>query len=622
MVHVYQLFTPVKEILLIMKRWIVILLSVAAAGSLIGWRLISKSKDSQMLAQGRAAQAKAAPPVTVAPVAARDIVHTFVGVGSVVAPFNIKIAPKVSGRLDYLQVREGAAVKQGEVIARIDPVQIQAQVSQQEAAVAEAQSRLAEAQFTQNPAVVNVTTQIQQQVAALASARADDSQVRQNYNSQVSAAQSAVTDAQGRIENANATIGNAQANIRSAQANLNNAQVRYNRTYDLYKQGFIAAQDMDDAKTTVSVQEEALGVAKGQLTSAQAARDSAAAQKSAAQEQANIVVKKGKADIAAADARVQQARAALKYAQSNVAQKPAYEANLAALRSSVNAAKAQLRNMQSQLNDTVLTSPVSGFVNARYVDPGAIVSPSQPVIGVQSTHDVFVDTSVPEDVGNHLYVGQPAEVVFDAVPGRKFQSKISQITPAADPQSRQFPVRVTLFNQGSMVKPGMFGRVSIVTDRIAGALVVPREAINTGKAGTSVVVVDKDNVAHQRIVEVGAQDATGIQIRSGVRAGDMVVTLSNAKIKDGQKVKPVDSTGKPGADKPTARSGGGAHAGGEAGGGAASPPANAGSGATGDGSSIPAPSSVPGEQGGTPGAANRGSGSGAPAGASSSGGTK
>ena len=604
-----------------MKRWIVILLSVAAAGSLIGWRLISKSKDAQMLAQGREAQAKAAPPVTVAPVAARDIVHTFIGVGSVVAPFNIKIAPKVSGRLNYLQVREGAAVKQGEVIARIDPAQIMAQVSQQEAAVAEAQSRLAEAQFTQNPAVVNVTTQIQQQVAALASARADDNQVRQNYNSQVSAAQSAVTDAQGRIANANATIGNAQANIRSAQANLNNVQVRYNRTYDLYKQGYIAAQDMDDAKTMVSVQEEALGVAKGQLTSAQAARDSAAAQKSAAQEQANIVVKKGKADIAAADARVQQARAALKYAQSNIAQKPAYEANLAALRSSVNAAKAQLRNMQSQLNDTVLTSPVTGFVNARYVDPGAIVSPSQPVIGIQSTHDVFVDTSVPEDVGNHLHVGQAAEVAFDAVPGRTFQSKISQITPAADPQSRQFPVRVTLFNQGSMIQPGMFGRVSIVTDRIAGALVVPREAINTGKAGTSVVVVDKDNVAHQRIVEVGAQDAKGIQVRSGVREGEMVVTLSNGKIKDGQKVRPVNTAEKPSAGTATARSGDG------------------GSGASGTtdpnvtypGNAVPnnppnvtspTPNSVPGAQGGAPVAASGGSGSGAPVGASSSGGAK
>ena len=142
-------------------------------------------------------------------------------------------------------------------------------------------------------------------------------------------------------------------------------------------------------KTTVAVQEEALDVAKGQLTSAQAARNSAVAQKSAAQNQADIVVKKGKSDIAAAAAKTKQARAALKYARSNVAQKPAYAANLAALRSTVQAEEGQLRYYESLLDDTILRSPISGFVNARYVDPGAIVSPSQPIIEVQSTREML-----------------------------------------------------------------------------------------------------------------------------------------------------------------------------------------------------------------------------------------
>src|SRR5689334_18861448 len=126
-----------------MKRWILILLMFAVILGLVGWRLAAKTGEARMLADGRAAAAKAAPPVTVAPVVARDIVRTFTGVGTVEAPFSVKIAPKVSGRLDYLQVREGAEVKEGEVLARIDPSQIQAQLSAQQAAVAEAQARLA-----------------------------------------------------------------------------------------------------------------------------------------------------------------------------------------------------------------------------------------------------------------------------------------------------------------------------------------------------------------------------------------------------------------------------------------------------------------------------------------------
>ncbi|HLJ54676.1 MAG TPA: efflux RND transporter periplasmic adaptor subunit [Chthonomonadaceae bacterium] len=522
-----------------MKRWIVLLISIGAIVSLVAWRLASKSKDAQMAAQGRVAQAKAALPVTVAPIVARDIIQTFTGVGSVVAPFNVKIAPKVSGRLDYLQVREGARVQQGEVIARIDPSEILAQVNQQRAAVAEAQQRLAQAQFTQNPTNVNVATQIQTQVAAVASAQADANQTRENYASQVAAANAAVTDAQGRIDSAQAAITSANANIRSAQANLTNAQVRYNRTYDLYKQGYVAAQDVDDAKTTVSVQNEAVGVAQSALNAANAARSSAAAQKNAAQEQANIVAKKGKADIAAADARLAQAKSALKYARSNVAQTPAYAANLAALRASVSAAQAQLKNVEAQLDDTILRSPVSGFVNARFVDPGSIVSPSQPVIGVEFTRDVFVDTSIPEDIANHLRAGQPADVTFDSFPGRKFDSHITQITPAADPTSRQMPVRVTLNNPNNTIKPGMFARVAVITDRIAGALVAPREAVQTGRTGSFVILVDKANIAHRVPVELGAQDAAGFQIRSGVHAGDMVVTLVNGNIKDGAPVKSI-----------------------------------------------------------------------------------
>jgi HlyD family secretion protein len=423
------------------------------------------------------------------------------------------------------------------VLARIDPVQIQAQISQQQATIAESQSRLAQAQLTQNPTNVNVSTQIQQQVAGLVSARADDAQVRQNYNSQIASANAAVTDAQGRIDNANAAVANGEAGIRSAQANVNNAQIKYNRTYDLYKQGFVAAQDVDDAKTTLKVAEEATDVARGLLRSAQAARDSAIAQKASAQEQANIVVVKGKADIAAADARVEQARASLLYARSNTAQKPAYEQNLAALRSTVNANQAQLRNLQSQLSDTILTSPINGLVTARYVDPGAIVSPSQPVIAVQSNGDVFVDISVPEEVSNRLHVGQTGDVVFDGLPGRKFSGRITQITPAADPQSRQFPVRITLDNRGNLIKPGMFSRVSLVTQRVPGALVVPREAVQRSKDGAVVTVIDEKCVAHRRIVQTGAEDAAGIQIREGVRQKELVVTLTLTPIKDGQKVK-------------------------------------------------------------------------------------
>jgi len=522
-----------------MKRILILLVSIAAVGGLVGWRLFTKAKDTQMQAQGRLAMAKSAPPVTVSPVELRDIVQTYVGVGTVVAPFNVKVAPKVSGRLDFLQVREGAPVKQGEVLARIDPSQIQAMVNQQQAAVAEAQSRLSQAQLTRLPNSVNVSTQIQQQAGALASAKADADQVRQASNSAIVTAQAAVTDAQAKVDVATSAIRNAEATVRSSSANVSNYQAKYNRTYDLYKQGFIAAQDVDDAKTALNVEQESLNVANTQLGSNKALLALAVSQKSSADQQLKITLVKTKSDIAAADAKVKQAAAALKYAKANTAQNPAYEQNLAALRSVVVAAQAQLRNVQSQLEDCILRSPIDGFVTARYVDPGAIVSPTQPVVAVQALRDIFVDTTVPEDVAGLLRAGQTTDIQFDGLPGRRYHSTISQITPAADPQSRLFPVRTILTNKDDAVKPGMFARVSMVTHRVPNASVVPREAVQRTKTGASVVVVDDKDIAQRRTVRLGDEDAKGIQILDGVSPKELVITLSNAKLKDGQKVKPT-----------------------------------------------------------------------------------
>src|SRR5947209_1262477 len=189
-----------------MKRWIMVLVPLVVLGLLIGWRLQAKSKDAAAQTQMRTARMKAPPVVAVAAAQVRDIVPTFESVGSVEAPFNVKIASKAAGRIDYLQAREGDRVTRGEVLARVDPSEIEAQVRQQQAAVSEAESRLAQALATENPMNVSVSTQISQQQAVLGSAKAEYDQVKQNYDAQVAAAEAAVTDAEGRVNNAEAAI--------------------------------------------------------------------------------------------------------------------------------------------------------------------------------------------------------------------------------------------------------------------------------------------------------------------------------------------------------------------------------------------------------------------------------
>ena len=519
------------------KRWRHVLIPAAILFALIGWRIAGKVAERSSRMAQRSAQGKMTPSVAVAPVQIRDIVHTFDATGNVEAPLNVKIAPKITGRIEYLQLREGDKVHKGQVLVRIDPSQIEAEVRQQQAAVAEAQYRLAQARLTQGTTNTGVTTQLRQQQAAAASASADYNQAKENYVAQLAAADAGVSDSVAKIESADAAIAGAQAGINSAQANLENARVRYDRAQALYGKGYVAGQAVDDAKAALSVQEAGLEVARGQLRSATAQRNSALAQKRVAEQQASIVKTKGKADIEAARARLDQANAAVEYAQSNTSQKAAYEQSISALRSAVDAAKAGLRSAQARRADTVLTSPLDGFVTGRYVDPGAVVTAGQPAIAVQFMRQIWVTVATPEEVVPRLHIGQPAKITLDAFRGRAFVGSIIQINPSADPQSRQFTVRVIIDNAQNLFKPGMFAHVSLETERIRKVPVVPREAVQHDESGDYVFAVSESGKASKQYVICGESDASFIAITQGLSVGDSVVTVSAFPLRDGQRVK-------------------------------------------------------------------------------------
>lgn len=506
-----------------MKRWICILVPVLILGSLIGWRLNQKHSADAAMAGQRSARSGAAPVVAVSEVAVHDIVQTFDATGNIEAPLNVKIAPKVSGRIDVLDLREGDRVRKGQVLVRIDPSDVEAGVQQQRAALAEAQYRLAQAQMTENPTNVSINTQIRQQKASVSSATADYNQVRQNYEAQMAAAAASVSDAQSKVENA-------KAGVQSAEANLENTTAKLNRITSLYKQGFVAAQEVDDAKASVKVQQSALDITRGLV-------NSALAQKNAIEQQERIVKTKGKADIEAARAKVEQAKASLEYANANTAQKSAYKQSIAALRSAVAVAKASLKSAESKRADTILVSPLDGFVTGRYADPGAMAMAGQPIISVQFMRQVWVTLAVPEEVCAKVHIGQPATVKVDALPGRSFTGSVVQINPSADAANRQFVVRVIMSNAENLFKPGMYARVSIETDRVAKAGAVPREAVQTDKDGKYVIVATSGGEAKRCSVVTGPEDSNFIAIEQGVNLGEKVVTMSAFPIRDDQKLR-------------------------------------------------------------------------------------
>ncbi len=242
-----------------------------------------------------------------------------------------------------------------------------------------------------------------------------------------------------------------------------------------------------------------------------------------------------------------------------------YQAAVAQLdlaRAQFEQARARLEELRITLANTVVTSPVDGFVGRRYLDPGAFASTNAPVVSVVDIHLVRLIANVVERDLRRVQSGTPAEVEVDAFPGERFVGRVARVAPVLDPATRTAEIEVEIPNQQYRLKPGMYARVRLTVERRLQALVVPRNAVVDVDGRRGVFVVGEDGrTAVFRSVEIGLQDEERVEIRSGVAEGDRVITAGAAALRDGDPIVVADlkSGGAPGGPpRPGSWSGGGA----------------------------------------------------------------
>lgn len=202
------------------------------------------------------------------------------------------------------------------------------------------------------------------------------------------------------------------------------------------------------------------------------------------------------------------------------------------------ALKAALRLAQLELGYTRIRAPFNGVVSARHVRRGDTVTPNQPVFTVTDLDPLIAYLHVPEKEFNKLAAGQSAVVIADALPGRRYPGQIARISPVVDPATGTFKVTVEVEDDTGKLKPGMFGRVSIVYDRRQQALLVPRAAIVDADTEAAVFVV-RDGVAHRRDVRTGYSDGADVEIVDGLSGDEAVVVVGQNSLRDGGKVRVV-----------------------------------------------------------------------------------
>lgn len=514
-------------------RWLFAIIPIVIVGGLVTARIQAKGAEEAKLDQEQKARRGAAPSVEIATAMSRDLVDTVDAVGTVNSPYSVGLSPRVTGRIKYLEVREGDSVMAGQVLARIDPSEANAVVLENQATLSEARSRLAQAQATTQSNEVQIEQNIRRERAEVASAQAAVAQVKTSLDEKLSDAQADVKSAQAMVSAASARLKNAEAELKAVRVVLTNAQSRQKRVESLLEKGYIAAQEAEVAAGAVATAQANVEVRLGGVESAQADLTSARVQLEADQARIKTITASGESELKAAQARVDQARAALAQAEANRSQSPAYKENVNALRAGVNAAEAQLKAAGVSRADTELKSSITGSVTARNGDPGSIASPNQPVLQVQFIDWVYVDASVPVNQSSQISKGLPVEIRLDGIDGKVFKGRVDQVVPSANAQDRQFTVKIRVENPQKTIRPGMFARVKIEVNRVQAKVVIPTDAI--GEDG-SVTVLDSEDKAAKRKVTTGRKVGSDVEVVSGLQVGDRVVVLAFNPVKEGAAV--------------------------------------------------------------------------------------
>ncbi len=205
-------------------------------------------------------------------------------------------------------------------------------------------------------------------------------------------------------------------------------------------------------------------------------------------------------------------------------------------RASLAEAKAQLALAEKAVADVVIAAPFAGYIAERKVSKGEYVQPSTAVVRLVSIDPLRLKLTVPGVQAGDVKVGQTTQCTVDAFPGRTFAGKITAINPALAAESRTMGVEARVPNPDASVKPGMFAVARIETGKTERAMLVPRKAIIEDPNTNSyrVYVIDKDNHAHLRVVQLAArqlQDA--VRITGGVAEGERVATTHLGDLYDG-----------------------------------------------------------------------------------------
>lgn len=260
---------------------------------------------------------------------------------------------------------------------------------------------------------------------------------------------------------------------------------------------------------------------------------------------AKLAADAARSQLAAAEADHSLARAELEryrqlFAQSFVSQ-AVLDARLTtfnATKAKLEQARAQLETAQNQSTYTTLTADADGVITATSAELGQVVAAGQPIVRLARPDERDVVINVPESRLAELRETKQVLVALWTQPERPYRGEVREIAPTADPVTRTFTVKVSVPDADASVRLGMTANVVVGGSGHGAIVTLPLSALDQLAGSARVWIVDQDTRrATPRPVEIGAYREDGVTVRSGVAAGDVVITAGVHKLLAGEVVR-------------------------------------------------------------------------------------
>jgi RND family efflux transporter MFP subunit len=364
--------------------------------------------------------------------------------GYVIPHHRIEANSKVTGRVAWIGVEKGDQVKEGQVLVRLEDQEFKAQYDQARGAADSARAQLEQLEHGSRP-----------------------EEVEQAAN-----------------------------NLSEARATEANDKINLDRTKNLFDQGVVSKQALDDAS----------------------AKYEASQQRVHSLEQSHTLAKIG----------------------------PRAE-EIARAKGALTQAEGQAAYQKSLLDATVIRAPITGTILERSVEKGELLtgqfaSAARPVFALADLNDIQADLDISQDDFAKLTPRQKAIVTVDAFPDLKWEGAIAEVSPEANRQKATIEVKVQILNPDSHLRPEMNTTVRFVADENRGpttqqslGAVVPSAAIRDADGNKYVFIVFQGK-AMKRDVKVLSQRSAGALV-SGLNGGESVITTAPEGLKHGDKIK-------------------------------------------------------------------------------------